>query len=161
MLKAAFTATKCLDGKAVDKITAYLFHAGSSNDPHRLRQNDGKSFQGSIVLGMGFTFDDTDTTGLASSLNEMCALIEDNPRNAERLFPYIGGEEVNSHPQHLHHRFVIDFADLDEASAKQWPDLYEIVRERVRPQRQQDKRLAYRKYWWQFAEKRGDLRSCT
>jgi hypothetical protein len=55
-----------LDGHAVDRITAYLFHAGSSEDPERLVANEGKSFQGSILLGMGFTFDDTDTKGAAS-----------------------------------------------------------------------------------------------
>jgi hypothetical protein len=48
-----------LDGREVPLVTAYLFHAGGHEDPARLRANAGKSFQGSIVLGMGFTFDDT------------------------------------------------------------------------------------------------------
>ena len=48
-----------LDGRPVPIITAYLFHAGGHDDPEKLQANDGKSFQGSIVLGMGFTFDDT------------------------------------------------------------------------------------------------------
>lgn len=49
-----------LDGRPVPVITAYLFHAGGHDDPAKLKTNEGKSFQGSIVLGMGFTFDDTD-----------------------------------------------------------------------------------------------------
>ena len=54
-----------LDGRVVPIITAYLFHAGGHDDPARLRVNAGKSFVGSYPLGMGFTFDDTDTKGVA------------------------------------------------------------------------------------------------
>ena len=77
----------------------------------RLVANAGKSFQGSIVLGMGFTFDDTDKKGVATSLAEMRRLIEINPRNKEIIFPYIGGEEVNTSPTHAPHRYVINFRD--------------------------------------------------
>jgi len=101
-----------LDRRQVPLVTAYLFHAGPDEDPARLEANSGKSFQGNIVLGMGFTFDDTDTKGVASSLADMERLIAQNPRSAERIFPYIGGEEVNNHPEHRHHRFVINFEDF-------------------------------------------------
>jgi hypothetical protein len=52
-----------LDGKPAPIITAYLFHAGGHDDPERLLANAGKSFVGSYVLGLGLTFDDTDTKG--------------------------------------------------------------------------------------------------
>ena len=106
-----FPGRKVLDGAKVDAITAFLFHRGGHADPVRLRANAGKSFQGSIVLGMGFTFDDTDKKGVASSLAEMRRLIESDPRNREVIFPYIGGEEVNTSPTHAHHRYVINFRD--------------------------------------------------
>ena len=101
-----------LDGRAVERITAYLFHAGGSEDPEALVANEGKSFIGSYLLGMGFTFDDTDKKGVASTLAEMRRLIEKEPRNAARIFPYIGGEEVNDSPTHAHHRYVINFEDF-------------------------------------------------
>ena len=106
-----FSGTKRLDGHAVETITAFLFHRGGHDDPARLAANAGKSFQGSIVLGMGFTFDDTDRKGVASPLAEMRRLIEANPRNRQAIFPYIGGEEVNTSPTHAHHRYVINFRD--------------------------------------------------
>src|SRR5262249_53516741 len=69
--------------------------------------------QGSIVLGTGFTFDDESAgTGKAESLSTMRALIEKAPRNRERIFPYIGGEEVNTDPRQANHRYVTDFADF-------------------------------------------------
>ncbi len=91
-----------LDGKLVKHITAYLVHSGGHSDPARLRANMSNSFQGSIVLGMGFTFDDTDKKGTASSLTLMNELIAKDQRNASRIFPYIGGEEINDSPTHSH-----------------------------------------------------------
>ena len=61
---------------------------------------------------MGFTFDDTDTKSIATSLGEMRRLIEKEPRNAERIFPYIGGEEINDSSTHAHIRYVINFGDF-------------------------------------------------
>ena len=102
---------KVLDGKAVERITAFLFHRGGHQDPQRLKANEKLSFVGSYVLGMGFTFDDTDKKGVATPLAEMRRLIAENPRNQEVIFPYIGGEEVNTSPTHAHHRYVINFRD--------------------------------------------------
>lgn len=146
-----------LDGRQVDLITAFLFHAGSDDDPQRLPENANKSFQGSIVLGMGFTFDDTDKGGVANPISLMHELIRKDPRNAERIFPYIGGEEVNDSPTHAHHRYVINFGQMSEEEARQWPDLMAIVEEKVKPKRLTDNRESYRRYWWQFGEKRIDL----
>ena len=143
-----------LDGRGVPQITAYLFHAGGHDDPARLKANEDKSFQGSIVLGMGFTFDDTDISGVASPLSLMHELVAKDPRNAERIFPYIGGEEVNNSPIHANHRYVINFGEITEEQARQWPDLIRIIEEKVKPKRLQDNRASYRKYWWQYAEKR-------
>ena len=60
---------------------------------------------------MGFTFDDTDTKGVATSLAEMRRLDRERPAQRRVIFPYIGGEEVNDSPTHAHHRYVINFGD--------------------------------------------------
>ena len=109
--RGAHSGARHLDGQAVEKITAFLFHRGGHGDPERLGDNGGQSFVGSYILGMGFTFDDTDTKGVASSLEEMRRLIDKDPRNADVIFPYIGGQELNNHPCHEHHRYVINFWD--------------------------------------------------
>ena len=152
-----------LDGHTVDRITAYLFHAGGSEDPQTLAANEGKSFIGSYVLGMGFTFDDTDKKGVASPLAEMHRLIAKDPRNAERIFPYIGGEEVNDSPTHAHHRYVINFEDFplrregDAASADKvaadWPDLLAIVQDRVKGKRASHSTAE----WWHYERDRDEL----
>jgi hypothetical protein len=111
-IKGEWSGLRDLDGRSVPIITAYLFHAGGHENPTTLESNAGKSFIGSYVLGMGFTFDDTDKKRVASPLADMHRLIAKDSRNAERIFPYLGGEEVNDSPTHQHHRFVINFADF-------------------------------------------------
>ena len=187
--KGEYSGVRTLDGQQVETITAFLFHDGGHDDPARLDANAGKSFQGSIVLGMGFTFDDKDKKGVATSLAEMERLIQESPRNQDVISPYIGGEEVNTSRTHAHHRYVINFrdwpqhrADLDETwkdadesqrrewlrsgivpldytdpVAADWPELLDIVDERVKPARINDNRASYRNNWWKYAEKRVDL----
>ena len=102
-----------LDGRDVRRISAYLVEGDFDQVPARLVANARKGFQGPILLGMGFTFDDAAAAkGGAEGLDTMHALIIKDPRNAQRIFPYIGGEEVNTSPTHAYHRYVIDFADL-------------------------------------------------
>ena len=148
-----------LDGTPVRIITAYLFHDGGHETPAVLGANSDKSFQGSILLGMGFTFDDTDSKGVASPLAEMDRLIKSNPKNAERISPYIGGEEVNESADHRPIRYTIDFFDLPLEEAEKWPDLIDIVRRKVKPDRDEQDRDANRERWWQYAEKRPGLYS--
>src|SRR5208282_4148630 len=82
-----------LDDVSVPRITAYLFHAGGDENPSVLSANKEMSFQGWIPLGMGFTFDDTDTSGTASPIAEMHRLIKKDQKNKERIFPFMAGEE--------------------------------------------------------------------
>ncbi|MBX3452876.1 MAG: N-6 DNA methylase, partial [Planctomycetaceae bacterium] len=58
--------SRSLDGRAVPMITAYLFHAGGHDDPSRLSPNLHKTYSGTKIYGAGFTFDDSDSSGLAS-----------------------------------------------------------------------------------------------
>ena len=150
--KGDWSGMRLLDGQEVKEITAFLFHAGGHMDPATLRANARKSFIGAYILGMGFTFDDTDKKGVASPVSEMKRLLDSDPRNSKRIFPYIGYSEVATHPRHQHHRWVINFGDMSEEEARQWPDLMALVEELVKPQRMKDNRVARKRYWWKYAE---------
>jgi hypothetical protein len=142
-----------LDGRPAPLITAYLFHAGGHENPATLKANADKSFIGSYVLGMGFTFDDTDKDGVANPLALMHELIAKDKRNAERIFPYIGGEEVNDSPMHAHHRYVINFGEMTEEEARRWPDLMRLLEERARGRRASHSTAP----WWQLERPRMEL----
>ena len=133
--RGEWTGQRTLDGAEVSAISAFLAEGSAHEDPARLADNKDQSFVGSYVLGMGFTFDDTDKKGVASPLTQMERLIDLDPKNEEVIFPCIGGEELNSSPTHAHHRYIINFHDYplrrdpdlanswvtaDEKLQKQW-----------------------------------------
>ena len=158
--KGSPTGPKRIDGDEVGVISAFLFHNENHDDPLKLAANSEQSFQGSIVLGMGFTFDDTDRKGVASPISKMHDLIENTPDSAEVLFPYIGGEEVNTRPDHSFHRYVINFGSREEDHCRRdWPDLMKIVEQRVKPERMRQNDIGAKSKWWQFIRPRPELRT--
>ena len=129
--KGDFPGVSLLEGKAVDRITAFLFHRGGHDDPARLKANAGESYVGSFVLGMGFTFDDAEKKASATPLVEMHRLVDAESRSREAIFPYIGGEEVNTSPTHAHRRYVIDFRNYPlrrDNLGERWADATEVQR---------------------------------
>jgi hypothetical protein len=117
--------------------------------PYQLMHNMGKSFQGSTILGMGFVL----------KPEEAQTLIEQNLHNREVLFPYLSGEDLNSRPDQLPSRWVINFRDWPLEQAETYPECMKIVREKVKPERIKNNREVYRQRWWQYAEKRPTLYS--
>ena len=116
-------------------ITAFLFHDGGHDDPARLAANASKSFLGSHRPRHGLHLRRHDNARGDAPSRRCERLIAKDPRNAERIFPYIGGEEVNDSPTHAHRRYVINFGEMTEAEARGWPDLMAIVEAKVKPER--------------------------
>ena len=113
-----------LDGRPVAGIDEMLYPLSRSGwRKRRLAANADKSFQGSIVLGMGFTM----------SPEEAQALIDQNPNNADVLRPYLGGEDLNQSPTHTAPRWIINFFDWPdrEASRGSIPTASQSVHERI------------------------------
>ncbi|MFN9425497.1 MAG: Eco57I restriction-modification methylase domain-containing protein, partial [Cyanobacteriota bacterium] len=160
LLKGAYAGVKLLERRPVEQITAFLFANGGHDDPRPLVANAGKSFLGTKIYGQGFTFDDSgpaddDTPGVPSPIATMERLIAKNPKNGGVIFPYIGGDEVNSSPTHAHHRFVVNFGERSEEECRrEWPELVAIVERKVKPEREQLKDNAdgrrRKQNWWQF-----------
>lgn len=120
------TVPRVADDVAVERISTLLEPAGRVNGtPLRLAENAGIAFQGCIVLGMCFVL----------SPEEAAAWIVTDPRNAEVLFPYLNGEDLNSRPDSSPSRWVIDFNDCLETSAEQYLLTYERLHDRVKPER--------------------------
>ncbi|MBW1604367.1 hypothetical protein JJV70_20115 [Streptomyces sp. JJ66] len=133
----------------VERISTLLEPGGRvDGNPTRLAENAGISFQGCIVLGMGFVLEP----------EEAAAWIEADARNAEVLFPYLNGEDLNSRVDGSPSRWVIDFYDRTEEKASDYLLPYERVLRTVKADRQKVNRKALRDRWWQYAEKRPGLR---
>jgi hypothetical protein len=184
-VRGTWGGTRRLNGSVVPTISAFL-SAEDEWSPKPLKANIGKSFQGSIVLGMGFTM----------SPEEARIHIARDARNAEVLLPYLNGEDLNSHPRQQASRWVINFWDwpldrsvadcywtaADERQRELWmragrvppdypgrvaadfPELLRIVESNVKPERQRldkDGKFALRsplpQRWWHYADKRPAL----
>jgi hypothetical protein len=135
-----------LDGQLASSISSRL-DTEPEAEPKQLRQNERKTFQGSIVLGMGFVLEP----------QEVERLIAKDPRNRDCLFPYLNGEDLNSRPDQSPSRWVINFFDWPLAKAETYPELIHIVREKVKPERDRVKRDRNRTRWWLYAENRPGL----
>jgi hypothetical protein len=144
-----------LDGHRVPFISAFLFAGGGHDDPKPLPENRDICFEGVKPYGQGFIFDNDDPQ--ATPLDVMTRLIESNPRNRERISPYLGGEEVNTSPTQEHHRFIINFGALSMNSAEEWPALLAIVDRKVRLERASKARDVAAWPWWQFWRPRPEL----
>jgi len=158
VIKGRYLGLRFLDDDQVERITAFLFHRGSHDDPVRLASNSHKSFIGCDLKGQGFIFDDTDAKGVATPIEEMRRLVAADPKNQDAILPYIGGEEVNSSPTHAHHRYVISFGEQSEEKCRhRWPELMAIVEAKVKPERGLKAKELARWPWWQFWRIRRDL----
>jgi hypothetical protein len=141
-------ARKLLDGVTVDFVSSRLDSDGEL-EPQNLGQNRRKTFQGSILQGIGFLLPP----------EEALDLIRQNSENADCLFPYLNGQDLNSGPDHQPTRWAINFFDWPVERAEHYPELIRIARERVKPERDKVKRDRNRLRWWIYAENRPGLYS--
>lgn len=173
-----------LSREKVDVISPFL-SAHEEWSPQILCANADQSFQGSVVVGLGFVLSESDAR----------QLIAKDKRNSEVLYPYLNGEDLNSRPDQSASRWIINFFDwpidrsasgcwkgAKEKEVKEWfkvgrvpsdypnrvasdyPEVLRIVDEKVRPERQRLKpdgsyalRMPQPIRWWQYADKRPAL----
>lgn len=125
---------------AVDQISPFLT-AGAQWSPESLKANAGIAYQGSTVFGMGFVLD-------KEIANRM---LDADSKNAEVIFPYLNGQDLNTHPRQEPSRFVINFWDWPEERAKEYELPFQWILENVYPKAL--KKSAMKSYknmkWWQ------------
>jgi hypothetical protein len=161
IIKGNWKSGYTLNGKTVNNISAFLDESENTGTPFQLHKNLGKSYQGSIILGMGFVLNQ----------DEYESMIRKEKRNEKVLFPYLNGDDLNSNPDQKPSRYVINFFDWNEDQASKYEIPYSVLIEKVKPERQRWKTdksenpiegvYALRKplpeKWWQHAERRPAL----
>ncbi|MEX1115857.1 MAG: hypothetical protein WEB53_11455 [Akkermansiaceae bacterium] len=148
-----------LNSKSVKSITAMLGEPKSvEGRPYRLLSNSGHAFQGTTVLGLGFTL----------GHEEADALIERDVKNRNVIDLYLNGDDLNSSPTHSASRRIINFKnwplnapegirDTNANYASDYPECLRIIEERVKPERQKNNDRRRREIWWQFTRPALDL----
>jgi hypothetical protein len=112
-----------------------------------LRANMEMSFMGITLIGEGFRLEQGDV----ADLGLRPAALPDVVR------PYVMGRDL---AQRAVSHYVIDFFGYSESEARKgWPDLFQRALDRVKPERDENPRKAYRDRWWIFGEPRDRLRT--
>jgi len=144
--------TASLDGKQVSQISSFLIDADVDDTPQALTPNAGRSFQGSIVLGMGFTFDDDNPA--ATPISSMKEILRTSPESKPFVKIYVGGEQVNNQSTFQAERYVIDFGEMTSDEAKKRKKLWDILEAKVKPERSKLDPVKYRRRaleWWKHS----------
>lgn len=127
-------------------IAADLTVGAAANKAVHLRASADMAHQGVTPLGGGFRLTPAEVHRLGYRPDQPPA----------ELRRYLIGRDLVGKPQE---RFIIDFYGLTEEEARQrHPKLFEIVLDRVRPERTLKKRASYRDNYWIYGEPRVRMR---
>lgn len=133
-----------LDGHPVEAVSSFLKAGEEDWEARPLTENAGIAFQGSIVLGDGFLADE----------EQARQWIAEDARNAAVLFPYLNGEDLTSSPEQAPSRWVINFWDWDEETARQYGQPFQQIYRDVLPVRQRlggnPTAEGRKKFWWRY-----------
>jgi hypothetical protein len=127
-------------------LTAHADVAAAGAGP--LLANEGLSNTGFKLHGAGFVLEEA----------EAAVLLRADPRNGEIIRPYRNGRDLTARPRGAH---VIDFANRSETEALQYPLLFDLVRDRVKPEREANRDQSRRKRWWRFGRSNAELRAAA
>ncbi len=144
--KGEWRGERWLLGRPVPFISAFLSEREEWS-PKRLKANEGIAFQGSIVLGMGFVL----------THDEAQRMLYADPRNAEVIFPYLNGEDLNSDPEQRPSRWVINFWDWPEERARNYELPWKWIEDNVKAERLSNNDRGAREKWWMFLRARSEL----
>ena len=139
-----------LDGLEVSSISRLL----TSDEIGLTRplpfERDLRMHEGSIVLGNGFLM----------TSSEAAEIISKSPTERNVLKPYLNAKDLTTSIDRSGDRWVIDMRQLQEKDAKGYPFCWNILKERVKPEREKFDIIKYPvivKKWWQHSSPRIEL----
>ncbi|WP_075996055.1 class I SAM-dependent DNA methyltransferase [Salaquimonas pukyongi] len=129
------------------KIHANLSIGADLTSAVELQANEGMSCNGMMLAGRGFVLSESEANHLRKLDREAAGSV---------IKPFInGGELVRSWSR----RYVIDFFGLDEKEARErFPNAFQHLLTNVKPERDKNRRPAFKKRWWIFGEPRRTFR---
>ncbi|MDQ3768788.1 MAG: N-6 DNA methylase [Actinomycetota bacterium] len=138
-----------LDGEEVAGINTRLQESLKAVEEYAvLEPNRGRAFQGPIPVGAFYL----------------------TPEEAERLLnrddadyravvrPYLVGDDITEDPTQEPRRWIIDFGFRTLEEAMVFPAALDLVRTRVKPERDRNRDRGFREKWWLFGRPRGEMR---
>lgn len=129
------------------KIHADLTIGAALTSVQTLQSNAKISSRGVQLIGAGFIV--TEAEALELGLNRI-------PELEKHIREYRNGKDLTDRPRGVK---VIDLFGLDKDDVRtRFPEVYQWVYERVKPERDLNKRASYKNNWWIHGEPRGNMR---
>jgi hypothetical protein len=110
-----------------------------------LRSNEGLSAPGFKLAGAGFILEG----------QEAERMLKADPKLSTVLKPYRNGKDFTTRPRNV---YLIDFGLMSEEQARGYPTVFDIVRDRVKPERDSKSNAGLRELWWRLERPREQLR---
>ena len=128
-----------LDGVPVEAISSSLRAERVEWAPVPLSANANRCFEGPSPKAKG----------LIVSAEEAASLRADQSADYRSVVrPYLTASDLTDHPAQAASRWVIDFGLRTLEEAMRYPRAFAVVRERVKPERESNRRKSYREKWW-------------
>ncbi|RWU85218.1 SAM-dependent DNA methyltransferase [Janibacter hoylei PVAS-1] len=144
--------TRVCDDEPVRAVSTLLEPEGRvSGHPSRLKENEDTAFIGCYALGKGFVLQP----------EVALAWIDADPANADVLFPYLNGEDLNSRPDGSPSRWVIDMGERSQEEAERYAIPWQHLDAAVKPERIAKDGNKYPRMvheWWKFWNPRPAMR---
>jgi hypothetical protein len=145
--KQYLNVEKYIKDEKVDFINALLESGKNIGNPKSIYGNQLKCFTGSTVLGKGFILSKEEGDFIKSS----------DAKYTDVIYPYLIGDDINNTPDQSPQRYVINYFDWPESKAREYVSTFNIIEEKVKPEREKVNREARQKYWWRFGDRAVNL----
>lgn len=130
----------------IGRIDSTLSIGSARSEARPLLANSLLSAQGVLVLGEGFLL----------TRAERDSLLSEEPTAARYVHPILNGRDLMQRPRGL---YVVDLHGVTIEELKAMPALYQRLREKVFPQREQMRDKARRERWWLFGRSNREMRA--
>ena len=133
---------------AIGRINADLTLGADVVSVVPLKANEGIGYRGVQLIGAGFIVSHAQAAYLGLGKREGLEA---------HIRPYRHGRDLLGISRDA---MVIDLLGLDEKAVRQgYPEVYQHILAKVKPERDANRRLSYAKYWWLHGEPRKDMRA--
>ncbi|WP_131111566.1 Eco57I restriction-modification methylase domain-containing protein [Sulfuricystis thermophila] len=145
--RSAWRGRKVLNEREVLTINGALEGDFEIPRPKKLKVLKGKFSQGQDIMGRGFEL----------TAEERDAILAEDPKCAEVIFPLFNGQDLNTMPRLEPYRWAIYFRDWPEDRARQYGPAFRRVEELVKPYRESLTGQIHQDCFWKFWDLRPQL----
>ena len=138
-----------LDDRQVSAITPHLTDGVDVSRARTIERNQGLSFMGVTPGNKEFVLD----------AEQRQAIVDADPASAKVIKPFLIGRDVNREIDSAPTRWIIDFGLMEKEAAAEFTGAFRYVQKHVYPERKENRRDSYAKFWWRFVEPRTGMRA--